>query len=45
MIEALITNFPDEKYPREEVEAEQLAFMEEPLPYPAENREQLRQAV
>ena len=45
MIEALITNFADEKYPREEVEAEQLAFMEEPLPYPAENREQLRQAV
>ena len=45
MIEALIMNFSSEKYATSESRPEQLAFLEEPLPYRAENREQLRQAV
>jgi DNA adenine methylase len=44
MIEALITNF-GEKYSRGKGEDEQLAFLEEPLPYRAPTLEQVRQAV
>jgi DNA adenine methylase len=45
MIEALITNFPQQKYALTENATEQLAFLEEPLPYRTATREQLRQAV
>jgi DNA adenine methylase len=45
MIEALITNFSDEKYTIPESEAEQLAFMEAPLPYRTANRERVSRAV
>lgn len=45
MIEALVTNFTDRKSTAVEALTEQFAFMEEPLPYRAADREQLRQAV
>lgn len=45
MIEALITNFSTEEYAASEIRTEQLAFLEEPLPYWPRNRTQLGQAV
>ena len=45
MIEALITNFPQREYALIENATEQLAFLEEPLPYRTATREQLHQAV
>jgi len=45
MIEALITNFGQKEYATVEDETEQLAFLEEPLPYRARSCEQLRRAV
>ena len=45
MFEALITNFDQKKYAEVETETEQLAFLEEPLPYRARSRQQLRQTV
>lgn len=45
MIEALITNFSQQEYATAENATEQLAFLEEPLPYRAGSRERLRQAV
>lgn len=45
MIEALITNFGQQGYATAENATEQLAFLEEPLPYRAGSREQLPEAV